>query len=161
MNETDLVLGILVLGLLIYRQFIARPVRDAFRLPLILAVIGIVGLISFLKGKNVDGALMAGLVGSLVLAAVFGGIRAMFTKVWIQDGRAWRKGGVIGAVLWVVTLAVHLGYDQLVYSHSQLGNATILLYLAVSLVVQGLILEARAQRLPAAQDVVMEPIARR
>ncbi|MGH3156365.1 MAG: hypothetical protein ACRDNF_07320, partial [Streptosporangiaceae bacterium] len=88
-------------------------------------------------------------------------VRAMFTKVWIQDGRPWRKGGVIGAALWVVTLAVHLGYDQLVYKHSQLGNATILLYLAVSLVVQGLILEARAQRLPAARDLVMEPAGRR
>jgi hypothetical protein len=152
MNATNLVLGIVILGLLIWRQLIARPVREGFRVPLILGIIGVVELVSFLKGKHVNGTLVAGLAGSLVLAALFGAARAMVTRVWIQDGRAWRRGGWLAAVLWVLALAAHLGYDQLVYKHSNLGEVTILLYLAISLLVQGLILQARAQRLPAAQD---------
>jgi hypothetical protein len=152
MDVTSLLLGIVVLGLLIWRQLVARPVREGFRAPLILGIIGVVELASFLNGKHVNDTLMAGLVGSLVLAAVFGAARAMVTKVWIQDGQAWRRGGWLAAVLWVLALAAHLGYDQLVYSRSALGDVTILLYLAVSLLVQGLILQARAQRLPQAQD---------
>lgn len=152
MDISSLLLGIVVLGLLIWRQLVARPVRDGFRVPLILGIIGVVELISFVKGKHVTGTLAAGLAGSLVLAAVFGAARAVVTKVWIQDGRAWRRGGWLAALLWVLALAAHLGYDQLVYSRSSLGEVTILLYLAVSLLIQGVILQARAQRLPEAQD---------
>lgn len=161
MNETDLLLGIAVLGLLIWRQIVARPVRDSYRVPLILGIIGVVELVSFLKGKHVTGTLEAGLAGSLVLAAVFGAARAAVTKVWIQDGQAWRRGGWLAAVLWVLALAAHLGYDQLVYKHSALGNVTIVLYLAVSLLVQGVILQARAQRLPEAQNRFAEPVGPR
>jgi hypothetical protein len=152
MDVPELLLGIVILGLLIYRQLITRPVRDGFRVPLILGIIGVIELVSFLKGKHVTGTLEAGLAGSLVLAAVFGAARASVTKVWIQDGQALRRGGWVAAVLWVLALAAHLGYDQLVYNHSNLGNVTIVLYLAVSLLVQQAILQARAQRLPGGKD---------
>jgi hypothetical protein len=162
MNVTNLVLGIVVLGLLIWRQLVARPVRDGYRVPLILGIIGVVELISFLNGKHVNGTLVAGLAGSLVLAAVFGAARAMVSRVWIEDGRAWRRGGWVAAGLWVLALAAHLDYDQLVYKHSALGEVTILLYLAISLLVQGVILQARAQRLPEAQDrFLREPVGPR
>jgi hypothetical protein len=148
MTVTNVVLGIAILGLIIYRQMVTRPVRDNFRVPLILAIIGIIELVNFLKGKHVTGSLAAGLAGSLVLAAAFGVVRAMTTKVWVADGQAWRKGTVLTAALWVVALAAHLGYDYLVYKHSNLGDVTIVLYLAVSFAVQTVVLQARAQRLP-------------
>ena len=90
------------------------------------------------------------MAGSLVLAAAFGALRAATVRVWIQGGQAWSQGRLITAVLWVVALAAHLGYDYLIGQHKDIGNAgsaTILLYLAVSLGVQRLIVNARAQRL--------------
>jgi hypothetical protein len=42
MTTTNLVVGILVLAFVIYRQLIARPVRDNFRLPLLLGIIGLI-----------------------------------------------------------------------------------------------------------------------
>lgn len=49
-----------------------------------------------------------------MLAAITGAIRAMTVRVWIQAGQALRQGTWITAVLWVVSLGVHLGYDYLV-----------------------------------------------
>jgi hypothetical protein len=51
--------------------------------------------------------------------------------------------------LWIVALAVHLGYDSLVAGHGRdnVGAATIVLYLAVSLAIQRVIVRLRAQRL--------------
>ena len=148
MTVTNLLIGVLVVGLLIYRQFQKRPVRSDFRLPLILAIIGIFELVSFLKKNHLDGTIALALLGSLVLAGVFGGLRALTTRVWIEDGQAWRQGGVLTSVLWIITVAAHLGYDYLVDKHSNLGNDTILLYLAVSFAIQRVILQARVQRLP-------------
>jgi hypothetical protein len=158
MDVGNLALGIVVLALLVYRQLVTRPIRDGFRLPAIIAIIGVVELVAFFKADkhtHLQGTVLAALVGSLVLAAAFGAARAAVTKVWIEDGQALRRGGWVAAGLWVIALAAHLGYDELVYKHSNLGNATILLYLAVSLLVQQTILQARAQRLPQARDRFM------
>jgi hypothetical protein len=148
----DLVLGVAVLGLLVYRQMRTRPVR-AFnaRLPLILGVIGVVELAAFLKGyHHSQGAVAASLVGSLVLAAVFGAARAATVRIWLREGQAWVKGTWITGVLWVVSLAAHLGYDAVFDvkdAHGSLGSASILLYLAVTFVVQRLVVQRRAQGL--------------
>jgi len=80
------------------------------------------------------------------LAAVRGD--GVFETLLVRDGRAWQQGNWITALLWIIGLAAHLGYDALVYKSSALGNVTILLYLAVSLAVQRVILQTRADRLP-------------
>jgi glutathione S-transferase len=90
------------------------------------------------------------LVGSLVLAASFGAARAATVKIWIQDGQAWAKGNLLTAALWIAALAAHLGYDYLIGQHMGLGDATVVLYLAISLAVQWVITGAR----PAAQSGV-------
>jgi hypothetical protein len=149
MSTSSLVLGILVLCFFIYRQTIARPVCGGFRIPLIIGIIGVIQLVDFLRQHHTSTSLITlGLLGSLVLAALFGAARAMTTKVWMHNGQAWRQGNVLTSVLWVVSLAAHLGFDYLVYKHSSLGDVTIFLYLAVSFGVQRVILQARADRLP-------------
>lgn len=85
-----------------------------------------------------------------MLAAVFGGLRASTVRLWLQDGQPWSKGNWLTAALWVVALASHLGYDALVaHSHgdSNVGAATVVLYLAVSLGIQRVIVQLRANRL--------------
>jgi hypothetical protein len=152
-SQSDIVnilIAVVVLGYVLYRQTQARPIRDNVRLPIILAIIGAVELVQFLD-KHHGTRTVAALGGSLVLAAAFGAIRAATTKVWIEGGQAWRRGGWLTAVLWVVSLAAHLGYDYLLDGkgpQSGLGSASLLLYLAITLLIQGLILLARASRLP-------------
>jgi hypothetical protein len=146
----NLLIGIAVLALLVYRQLQVRPVRANFRLPLILAIIGVVELTQFLQHNRHTDTVFAALAGSLVLAAITGAIRAMTVRVWIQGGQALRQGTWITALLWIVSLGVHLGYDYLVDGkgpQSGLGSASLVLYFAVTYTIQRFILQAKAQRI--------------
>lgn len=147
-----LILGIAVLGLLIVRNLSARPVRQRNqRLYLILGVVGVIQTVQYMQHHHVPVATgIAALAGSLVLAGVFGAIRAATVRVWSQDGQPWTQGNILTAVLWVIALAAHLGYDALLGTHkdiSGLGTATVLLYLVVTLGVQWFIVQARAAKL--------------
>jgi hypothetical protein len=146
----ELLIGVAVLGLLVVRQLRARPVRSNTRVLLILGVIGVIEAAGFLQKQHATGIVVAALAGSLVLAAVFGVIRAATVKLWLQDGQPWSKGTVLTAVLWVVALAAHLGYDALLGRHHQVGSvasATVVLYLAVSFAVQRAVVLMRANQL--------------
>jgi hypothetical protein len=72
--------------------------------------------------------------------------------VWVDTGQAWRRGNWLTAVLWIVSLGVHLGYDYLVEGKNAtgLGTASLLLYLGVTFTIQRLILQARAEGIPGA-----------
>lgn len=146
----DLVLGVAFLALLIYRQLRVRPVSaSAMRLAAILAVVGLIEAFQFLQKDHADAATYAALGGSLVLAAGFGALRAATVRIWIADGQAWSKGNWLTAVLWIIAVAAHLGYDAIVASShgkGDVGTATVLLYLAVSLGVQRLVVQQRATR---------------
>jgi hypothetical protein len=147
-----LVIGVAVVGLLIYRNLVARPVRQANqRLYLILGIIGIIETVQYVQKNHVDATIaVAALAGSLVLAAVFGALRAVTVRVWMKDGQPWSQGNVLTAVLWIVALGAHLGYDALI-GHDKgvgdIGTASVLLYVVVSLAVQRLIIVARAAKL--------------
>jgi hypothetical protein len=148
---TNIVLGIVVLALLVYRQLSVRRLNESYRVTLIIAVIGVVEFVSFLNSHHGNRTeIVEAVLGSLAIAAVTGAIRAPTVKVWRDDasGQLLRQGTWLTAVLWVVSVAAHLGYDSLVGGKAtgDVGDATILLYLAVTLVVQRLIMLARVDR---------------
>lgn len=152
-NAVDLVIGLVVLGYILFRQMQVRPVRANMRIVLILAVVGVIELTNFLQHNNHvhhSAEIAAALAGSLVLAAVTGAIRAMTVRVWFDGSQALRQGTWLTALLWIVSLGLHLGYDYLIIGHgslSGLGDATLTLYFAVTYLIQRLILQARADRL--------------
>ena len=75
-NVADLVIGILVVVLLVVRQLMKRPLSESYRLSVILAVIGLVEFVTFLSGHpGNDGKIVVAVIGSLVLAAIFGAAR--------------------------------------------------------------------------------------
>jgi hypothetical protein len=162
-NVADLIIGVAVVVLLVSRQLMARRLNESYRLSVILAVVGLVEFVNFIKsvhGPHDDDRILVAVVGSLLLAAVLGAARALTVRVWRQDdGQLMRRGTWVTGVLWVVSLAVHLGYDELVAGHiagnngGNVGDATILLYLVVTLAVQQFLLLARVRRQEAAGDV--------
>ena len=156
-NLTNLVVGILVLALFLYRQLVTRRLSENYRLSVILAIIGIVEFANFLNGHpNDDSGIVAAVVGSLVIAAVFGAVRALTVRVWRENGQLLRKGTWLTAVLWILSLAAHLGYDDLVAGHitgkngGNVGDATVILYLVVTLTIQRFVLLNRVARQEAA-----------
>lgn len=150
-TATELVIGVLILGLLVYRQLRARPLRASPRFLLIILVIGVVETYTYFDhGKHSVSAAAVALVGSLVLAVVFGAVRAFTMRIWQQDGQPWVQGNLLTAALWVVALAAHLGFDYLVGQHKDIGdigNATVVLYLVASLAIQRVVMTYRAQRM--------------
>lgn len=148
----EIIIGVAVLGLLIYRQVVARPINaNGLRLLVILGVIGVVQTADYLQKNHGAPATYAALGGSLVLAVIFGVLRAATVRLWLQDGQVWSKGNWLTGLLWIVALAAHLGYDAVVAhghgSNGGVGAATVLLYLAVSLGMQRLVALHRASRL--------------
>jgi hypothetical protein len=163
-NLTNLIIGVVVLVLFLSLQLATRRLSESYRLPIILAVIGIVQLADFLKGHpNNDGGIAEALVGSLVIAAVFGAIRALTVRVWRENGQLLRKGTWLTAVLWILSLAAHLGYDDLVAGHitgkngGNVGDATVLLYLVVTLTIQRFVLLNRVARQEASGQIPAGP----
>ena len=98
----DIILGIAVLVLLIYRQLSIRPVNaSALRLIAILMIIGLLQTVQFLNRNHAHPLTFAAIGGSLVLAAIFGALRASTIRVWFQDGQAWSQGNWLTAALWI------------------------------------------------------------
>ncbi len=162
-NLTNLIIGVLVLVLFLSRQLVTRRLNESYRLSVILGVIGIVEFANFLRGHpNDDGGIAAALAGSLAIAAVSGAVRAPTVRVWRENGQLLRKGTWLTAVLWVVSVAAHLGYDDLVAGHisgkngGNVGDATVLLYLVVTLTIQRFILLHRVARQEASGRVPTE-----
>lgn len=157
------IIGIAVLAFILYRQLAVRRVRDSYRLVIILAVIGVLELSRFLgrTGAHVSsGKIALALAGSAILAAGMGVLRAMTVRLWRgEDNQLLRKGTWLTATLWLVAVAAHLALDALVAGGAadkkgSIGNATIVLYLAVSFGVQQMVLLKRAER---AQRTLADP----
>jgi hypothetical protein len=148
-TTANIVLGLAVLALLVWRQTQKRLVREDRRpvVLVILAVVGIVQLSFYFKTASTSVSVVVALVTTLVLAAGFGVVRALSVRIWRQDGQLWRQGTWLTVVLWAAGFGVHIGLDALFGSAAAgLGAGSILLYLAVSLGVQRLVVQSRATR---------------
>jgi len=155
----NVVLGVLVLAWILSRQVQKRPVRaSSLRVPVILAAVGLYEATSFVKDAAPASGVPASVLALLVLGVVVGGalaaVRGVQMRVWRDaDGTVVRQGTGLTVLLWLVAIAAHLGIDVLIdhVSHelSGLGSASLLLYLGVVLAIQGLVVQRRAQLLPA------------
>src|SRR5215469_18498674 len=59
----NLVIGIAIAGLLIYRQLRARPVRGSQRLVFVLALIGLIEIVPYLRQPHADAPVVIALAG--------------------------------------------------------------------------------------------------
>lgn len=164
----SLVIGEAALALILLKQVRPRSHGGNNVLVIVLGVLrlaeagaflfGTQQFVSFLKGRShhltlavPDGAAMVtAAVGSLVPATVTGALRVPPVRLWRHGGQVWRKGTAPTVVLWLASLAPHLGYDVMVArrkADAGFGAAKMLLCFAVSLADQNIALRARAWRL--------------
>ncbi|MFF7726599.1 hypothetical protein [Streptomyces sp. NPDC008001] len=157
MNEGSVVITLVVAALVIRRQLRTRPVRARSTVVLLgfLGVLGAAaaafGVASVVKEHPLGAATVAVVAVSLAVAAGFGVLRARTVKVWrAPGGEAMRQGTPATTALWLVSVAVHIGFDKWI-DHTTgtglLGPSTLWLYVTVTLVVQWLLVRRRAAAL--------------
>lgn len=150
MNLTEIVIAVAVVLWILVRQVQQRSVKQDNRpiAYLVMAVIGVVEVANFVKVHPVNSEAVVLTVTSLAIAAVFGIVRAYTVRLWREDGQLFRQGNAVTIVLWIVGIAIHFGGDALIDSSAKgLSTTTLLLYLAISLGVQQLVVGARAGQL--------------
>lgn len=152
----QVVIGIAVLGWIIgnqlrVRQFSPRRLRVA-------AVLGIVGLVEIVSTAGARPVSVVGwtlLVTGLVIGAALGLLRAATVRLWVRDGAVYTQGHAMTAALWMVGIGTHVGLDVLARviapSADAVEASSVLLFIAVSLGVQGLMTLRRARSLPGAR----------
>lgn len=151
----QVILGIAVLGWILYNQLRVR-VFSPRRLR-VAAVLGVVGLGEVVSAAGAHPVSVVGwtlLVTGLLVGAALGLLRAATVRLWVDDGVVHTQGHAMTAALWIVGIGVHLGLDVLARviapSAETLNTSSVLLFLALSLGVQGLMTVRRARALPGA-----------
>lgn len=149
----NIAIGLAVVALLLARQLRTRPVSTdrSPRVMVILGVLGIVEIGSYTSRTHVDATAWVLLVVSLAIAAVLGVLRGRQMHVWSTSQGPMRKGNAITCVLWIVSIGLHLlidiGGGALADVPSGFGSASLLLYIALTLGTQQVIVAERARRL--------------
>jgi hypothetical protein len=159
-NPLYIVLGVAVLAYVLYRQLQKRSIREDRKptLILVLAAIGVIELAQYLPQHPAGSTTIAMLVGSLVLGAVFGVIRAYTMRLWREGDTLYRQGNALTVVLWLVAIGAHFGLDYLIGRTGQgaegLADTALMLYLAISLGAQRLVTNSRAARMVRAEPAL-------
>jgi hypothetical protein len=151
----QVIIGIAVLGWILYNQLRVRPFSPRrLRIAGILGVVGLVEVVSTAGAHPVSVVGWTLLVTGLVVGAALGLLRAATVRLWVRDGVVYTQGHAMTAALWIVGIGIHIGLDVLAGAIAPSANAvnssSVLLFIAVSLGVQGLMTLRRARSLPGA-----------
>ncbi|NMO89387.1 hypothetical protein [Actinomycetospora sp. TBRC 11914] len=157
-GPVQVVVGVLVLGWILWNQLRVRQFSPRrLRVAAVLGVVGVVEVVSTAGAHPVSVTGWALLVVGLLIGAALGLVRAATVRLWVRDGAVWTQGHALTAALWIVGIAAHLGLDLLARAVAPSADAvnasSVLLFIAVSLGVQGLMTLRRAQSLPGAPDL--------
>lgn len=149
----QVIVGIAALGWILYnqlrvRQFSPRRLRVA-------GTLGVVGLVEVASAAGAHPVSTVGwtlLVTGLVVGVALGLLRAATVKLWVRDGVVYTQGHAMTAALWIVGVGIHIGLGvlarEIAPSTDSVNASSVLLFIAVSLGVQGLMTIRRAQSLP-------------
>ncbi len=153
MNVTAVLNAALILalvGFVLYRQTIARPVvaRRLWLLPGILAVIGIAAM-THVDNGTLSGTAVEYLAVDLVASMALGGVRGCFVRIFERDGVMWRQGGLVTVALWLVTIGIRIVIAILAGAAGvgTVMNAALELSLGVSLLAQNGVVALRGSRM--------------
>jgi len=147
MNIEQVVLAVLVLGWIVYKQVVGQyaTAGKLTWLPPLLVVIGVYAVVQAHPTVTAAGAALIG--AELVATVVLGVLRGRAVSLTTRDGYLYLRGGTPALLLWLVSIGVRVGVE--VYAHglgpatATLATSTIALSFGISLGVQGLVLRHR------------------
>lgn len=153
-NVSSILIGLVVLVWILSRQLQARAIsRERVSVVVLVAgVLGVVQVAQYADKVTVPVAAWGLLLLSLAAGVVMGVIRGATVRVWRDSsGVLTRQGTPLTLALWIVSIALHLGIDLLLKgsaSHAdQLGSVSILVYLALTLASQRVVIVRRGREL--------------
>lgn len=162
MNANDLI-GLAVLVWLIYRQVQRRPIgrrRGAggasgrrTQIGAVIALVGVIEFLNFARHHHLPASSYGILALSLLVGCGFGVARGFTVRLFVENGQLFRQGTVVTVVLWLVGVGLHLASDRAITHYggpAGAASASVLLYLALSLIVQGVVLRRRVRAFVAA-----------
>ncbi len=150
------VLDVVVVVWVLYRQIQVRRVRAQvnLRLSAVLAVVGLIELISFAGHHHLSAKVVGVLVLSMLVGAGgFGAIRAATVHLWRDENGVFRQGTWLTMALWIISLALHFAADWWIDAWkgpSGLASVSLLLYIGITYGVQNAVVHTRAKKLLAA-----------
>jgi hypothetical protein len=151
-------IAVAVLVLVIGRRFMPHPIsgdRRRWRLPIVLAVVGIANLVQLRHQTppvTVTGTDLAFLIAGGLISAVLGALRGFTVRIYSQGGRLMQRYSVTTAALWIGTIVVRLGMDLAAPSlgvAKAVASASLLLMFGISLLGESLAVTARTGGLAA------------
>src|SRR6185437_16090685 len=124
------------------------------RLSAILAVVGLLELISYANDHHISGKVIGVLALSMVVGAgVLGAVRAATVHRWQDADGVCRQGTWLTMALWIVSLGLHFASDWWITAWkgpSGLASVSLLLYIGITYGVQNAVVHHRAQGMLAA-----------
>lgn len=146
LNLTNIFFAILILFVVIRRQLEPKTVRFKPQFFIIIVIFGITSVVDAINKQHLDitkqDAWMFGIT-ALLGATVFASLRAMSYRFWINDDDLiMRQGNWLTIIWWVIGIGIHVMADRM-WTGSQ---ATLLLYLGLTLLIQRGIVWWRANR---------------
>jgi hypothetical protein len=140
------IVAVLVLVVVIRRQMVLRPVGSA-RMLAIPAILLLFGLFSdrTLPGRLDSAAGIVLLVAGVLIGAVAGVARGFSQRLIWRDGVVYARGTGWTLALWVATVLLRVGMAALgAVLHAPEGTGEVVLFLAITIGVQNLMLIRRA-----------------
>lgn len=141
-----------VLVMVVVRRFAPRPIRDdrrRWRLPIALAVVGVVNLVQLRHQTppvTITGTDTAFLIAAGLISAVLGAMRGFTVRIYSQAGELVQRYSMATAALWIATIAVRAGTDLAAPSlgvAKAVSSASLLLMFGISLLCESLAVTAR------------------
>jgi len=145
-----IVFNVTLVVLVLYRQRRIRrvPPRLRLRTPIVIGLLGFLQLLAYTDHHNLTARTLWEVLATLVIGAgVLGALRAMTVRIWNTQGLVLRQGTWLTMALWAFSLAVHFVADRWIGGAggtTNLASATLLLYLGVTLGIQGAVVQRRA-----------------
>jgi hypothetical protein len=150
---TSIVIAILVVAFVCFRQLQTRSIREDRGLLLYVLVfaLGVLQTMTFVQNHSIGATVLALVLVSLIVGLGLGALRGRLVHLWRADGQLLRRGNAWTVALWIVGLAIHLGIDflsgPLNKSAAGFASSTLLLYIGLALGAQRLVLLRRAKNI--------------
>jgi hypothetical protein len=147
----SIVIGLVVVAFVCYRQLQSRPVREdrGVLIFLILLVFGLYQAFTFMENTAVSTDVLVITVASLIVGVGLGLLRGRLVHLWRSGGKLLRRGNGWTIVIWIIGLGIHLGTDfvgsSLDRAAAGFATNTLLVYIALSLGAQRFIVLRRAK----------------